>query len=280
MLERIIERLLCNLEERQLEGFTVFRSADDRRYFRQAGCLGSPPAAFARDDLVLSVPGDAYLEHPGGRRAWPVDDEGRRLPVYDQNRFGGNKSYHVVGVLDDFFGGYYRDGGYGFGHWSRYEEMPGQKIWLWALSRQGGIWEDLLTDTDGQYVEFQAGRLLVQYSATGEVNPISEVGFDPGATDRWTETWFPVEGLGGLTHASREGAMFVEREGVELRVSAHEQRAGSGRLRSLAVLDVGQEGQLSGPRRVLRGDALDRQPRVALDPPADVLAQSTLAGPA
>jgi len=178
-------------------------------------------AAFARDDLVLSVPGDAYLEHPGGRRAWPVDDEGRRLPVYDQNRFGGNKSYHVVGVLDDFFGGYYRDGGYGFGHWSRYEEMPGQKIWLWALSRQGGIWEDLLTDTDGQYVEFQAGRLLVQYSATGEVNPISEVGFDPGATDRWTETWFPVEGLGGLTHASREGAMFVEREGSELQVSAH-----------------------------------------------------------
>ncbi len=178
-------------------------------------------AAFARDDLVLSVPGNAYLEHPGGRRAWPVDEQGRRLPAYDENRFGGSKSYHVVGVHDDFFGGYYREDGYGFGHWARYEEMPGQKIWLWALSRQGGIWEDLLTDTDGQYIEFQAGRLLVQYSPAGSVNPISQVGFEPGATDRWTETWFPVEGLGGLTDASREGAMYVERGDGELHVAVH-----------------------------------------------------------
>lgn len=178
-------------------------------------------AAFAQDDLVLTVPGTAYLEHPGGERSWPLDDAGRNLPEYAENRFGGNKSYHVVGAYEDFFGGYYRDDDYGFGHWSPYEEMPGQKIWLWALSRQGGIWEDLLTDTDGQYVEFQAGRLLVQYSPSGEVNPISEVGFEPGALDRWTETWFPVEGLGGLSDASKEGAMFVEVDPSEVVVHAH-----------------------------------------------------------
>ena len=68
--------------------------------------------------------------------------------------------------------------------------MPGQKLWLWALSRQGGIWEDLLTDTDGQYVEFQAGRLFVQYSPGADVNPITQAGFDPGSSSRWTETRF------------------------------------------------------------------------------------------
>ena len=178
-------------------------------------------AAFAQDDLIMSIPGNSYLEHPGAQRDWPFDSEGRELSVYDQNRFGSNKSFHVVGELNDFFGGYYLDDDYGFGHWSRYEEMPGQKLWLWALSRQGGIWEDLLTDTDGQYVEFQAGRLLVQYSPGDDVNPISQVGFDPGATDQWTETWFPVEGLGGLSDASRDGAMFVEREGGRVRVRTH-----------------------------------------------------------
>jgi len=178
-------------------------------------------AAFAQDDLVMSIPGNAYLGHPGERHAWPVDDQGRDLSVYDQNRFGGNKSFHVVGELEDFFGGYYLDDDYGFGHWARHEEMPGQKLWLWALSRQGGIWEDLLTDTDGQYIEFQAGRLLVQYSRGEEVNPISEVGFGPGATDRWSETWFPVERLGGLTDASREGAMHVSRTRRGVRVRAH-----------------------------------------------------------
>ena len=178
-------------------------------------------AAFAQDDLIMAIPGNAFLEHPGAEREWPIDPDGRELPVYDQNRFGGNKSYHVVGELNDYFGGYYLQADYGFGHWARYDEMPGQKLWLWALSRQGGIWEDLLTDTDGQYVEFQAGRLLVQYSPDEDVNPISQVGFEPGATDRWSETWFPVEQLGGLTDASRDGAMFVEAEEGTLRVRAH-----------------------------------------------------------
>ena len=195
-------------------------------------------AAFAQDDLVLSFPGEAYLEHPGAERRWPVDVEGRSLPEYDQNRFGGNKSYHVVGSYQDFFGGYYREDDYGFGHWGRYEDIPGQKLWLWALSRQGGIWEDLLTDTDGQYVEFQAGRLLVQYSPTGEINPISEVGFHPGASDRWMETWFPVEGLGGLTEASRDGALHVEREGDELIVRAHSFRAARDTLFVVAGTDT------------------------------------------
>jgi len=176
-------------------------------------------AAFARDDLEMSMPGNAYLTHPGASLPWPVDATGRYLAAYDNNRFAGHKSYHVVGELNDFFGGYYHADDYGFGHWARYEEMPGQKLWLWALSREGGVWEDLLTDTDGQYVEFQAGRLLVQYSPGAEVNPITQAGFDPGAGDRWSETWFPLEGIGGLTDASRDGAMYLSREDEQLRVS-------------------------------------------------------------
>lgn len=178
-------------------------------------------AAFARDDLVLHVPGHAYLGHAGDAHSWPEDEEGRRLDVYAQNRFGANRSYHVVGEFKDSFGGYYVDDDYGFGHWAPYEDMPGQKIWLWALSRQGGIWEDLLTDTDGQYVEFQAGRLLVQYAAGSSLNPITEVGFEPGATDEWVDVWFPLEGLGGLSDGSPDGAFHVERRERELRVRAH-----------------------------------------------------------
>lgn len=178
-------------------------------------------AAFAREDLEVSIPGDAYLEHSGARRSWPYDEAGRYLPLYRNNRFGGHKSYHVVGELNDFFGGYYAEADYGFGHWARYEDMPGQKLWLWALSRAGGVWEDLLTDTDGQYVEFQAGRLFVQYAPGASVNPITQAGFDPVSASRWCETWFPVEGLGGVTDASRDGAMHVEDDSGELTIRAH-----------------------------------------------------------
>ena len=187
-------------------------------------------AAFARDDLELVFPGPQYLKHSGQALPWPVDAAGRTLSRYDQNRFEGHKSYHVVGEHADFFGGYYHDAGYGFGHWAPYEDMPGQKLWLWALSDEGGVWEDLLTDTDGQYVEFQAGRLFVQYAAGDHVNPIREAGFEPYRTDQWRERWFPLKGLGGMSAASGRGAMHVERRGESVHVALHAFQATRGRL--------------------------------------------------
>lgn len=168
-------------------------------------------AAVATDDLEFFIPGNKYVEHNGDAHSWPIDDEGRNLAMYKNNTFGPAKSYHIVGEYNDFFGGYYHDKNFGFGTWAPYEEMPGQKLWLWASSRSGGIWEDLLTDTDGQYIEFQAGRLFDQYSA-GAVNPISQVGFDPYMMDTWSEIWFPYKEIGGMEDASKHGVLNVEYE--------------------------------------------------------------------
>ena len=165
-------------------------------------------AAAAQQDLVFYTPGDQFLTHGGMVKSWPIDPLNRDLSQYRQNNFGPSKSYHVIGEYNDFFGGYYENSNTGFGHWSRYDEIPGQKLWLWNLSRAGGIWEDLLTDTDGQYVEYQAGRLYVQYFP-GEENPISQATFDPHLTDQWTEVWFPVKEIGGIKEASPYGAMNV-----------------------------------------------------------------------
>ncbi len=166
-------------------------------------------AAVATNDLEFFIPGNAYVEHNGDAHTWPIDDKGRNLAMYKNNNFGPAKSYHVVGEYNDFFGGYYHDSKFGFGQWSPYEEMPGQKLWLWALSRSGGIWEDLLTDSDGQYIEFQAGRLFDQYSG-GAINPISQVGFDPNIMDHWGEIWFPYKEIGGMVDASEHGVLNFE----------------------------------------------------------------------
>jgi tetratricopeptide (TPR) repeat protein len=188
-------------------------------------------AAFAKNDLTMTIPGNAYLDHPGPRHDWPVDAAGHFLPGYANNQFGSNKSFHVVGELNDVFGGYYADAGFGFGHWARHEDMPGQKLWLWALSRAGGIWEDLLTDKNGQYVEYQAGRLLVQYTPGADETPIRQAGFDPFATDRWSETWFPIEGIGGLTEASHDAAIAVKDAGGQIAIGINSFIAKSDTLR-------------------------------------------------
>jgi len=168
-------------------------------------------AAPAREDLEFFTPGHLYLEHSGNVKNWPFDIQGRDLSKYKNNNFGPSKSYHIVGEYNDFFGGYYKNSGYGFGHWGKYEEIPGQKLWLWSQSRAGGIWEDLLTDNDGQYIEFQAGRLLVQYQPTKDKNPISNVNFEPYAVDKWSEAWFPLRKIEGLSEASEYGALHVQK---------------------------------------------------------------------
>ena len=169
-------------------------------------------AAPAANALEFFTPGNAYLEHSGESKNWPINEDGKNLSKYNQNNFGPSKSYHVVGEFNDFFGGYYKNSGYGYGHWGNYEDIPGQKLWLWSQSRSGGIWEDLLTDTDGQYIEFQAGRLFVQYLPSGDVNPISNVSFEPNSIDIWQESWFPVKEIGGISDASQYGAIYIIRD--------------------------------------------------------------------
>lgn len=177
-------------------------------------------AAVATNDLEFFIPGNKYVEHNGDAHPWPIDEKGRNLALYKNNDFGPAKSYHIVGEYNDFFGGYYHDTKFGYGQWSPYEEMPGQKLWLWALSRSGGIWEDLLTDSDGQYIEFQAGRLFDQYFP-GATNPISQVGFDPYMMDTWSEIWFPYKEIGGMEDASKYGVLNVEQENGELYVGVN-----------------------------------------------------------
>lgn len=177
-------------------------------------------AAVVSDDLEFYYPGDLALEHDGSPTKWPVDEKGREVWKYKNNAFGSHKSIHTVGEYNDFMAGYYRDSKFGFGHWALYDEMPGHKLWLWALSRNGGIWEDLLTDTDGQYMEFQAGRLFNQYSPSNSLKSvITQVPFAPGVTDRWVERWFPIKETSGVSDVSPSGILNVVPADGKLNIS-------------------------------------------------------------
>ena len=167
-------------------------------------------AAKATSNLEFHIPGEIALHHSGEPRNWPSDDQNRDLWKYKENNFGTNKSYHIVGKYDNYFGGYWTDENIGFGHMARHEQMPGQKLWLWSLARDGGIWKDLLTDNNGQYIEFQAGRLLNQYFNDKFDNPITEIGFAPHLTDEWEQVWFPVKETGGISAVRKNFVLHID----------------------------------------------------------------------
>ncbi len=174
-------------------------------------------ALSARNDLQFIYPGTSYIGHGGEHASWPINEANRHdISWYRNNDFGGSKSYHVVGEATDFVGAYWHDDDFGMVRYAPRDEKPGKKLWIWGLSRQGMIWEQLLTDRDGQYVELQSGRLFNQTAEQSTFTPFKHHGFAPHTADRWTEYWYPVEGTKGIVAASPAGALNVTAVGDRL----------------------------------------------------------------
>ncbi|WP_114749181.1 DUF5107 domain-containing protein [Pleomorphovibrio marinus] len=203
----------------------------DKAYFTTDGLWYNPSpyrqpyynwmtaAAHVDDDLEFFYPGHLALQHSGDMMDWPVQD-GRKVSMFANNRFGSSKSHHMAGSYQNHFGGYFHDKGVGFGHFSNFDDMPGKKLWLWALSRSGGIWEDLLTDKSGQYMEFQAGRMLNQFQPSSrQKTPLTKASFSAYGVDQWTDYWFPVKGIGGISAAMEQGAFFIQQEQGKLSIN-------------------------------------------------------------
>jgi Tfp pilus assembly protein PilF len=209
------------------------RLPKDKAYFETIALWNNPSplpqtyynfmtaAAAVSEDLEFFYPGNKTLDHNGSVHPWPKDEENHDLSLYKNDNFGADKSIHSVGENQDFMGGYFHKSNFGFGHWALNEDMPGRKLWLWSTARDGGIWEDLLTDKDGQYMEFQAGRSFNQYAQSPFRSPIKELPFNPSVTDIWKELWFPVKEIGGLTEVSPKGILNVKNKKGKLEIGVN-----------------------------------------------------------
>lgn len=173
----------------------------------------------ASDDLQFCFPGNYYIGHDGSVNPWPVDKKGRDLSWYKNNNFGSSKSYHVSGYYTGWFGGYWHNADFGFGHSAPYSDVPGKKIWIWSLARDGAIWKDLLTDNDGQYIEAQSGVKFNQANPeSGYDSPFNQLSLRPGYTETKTEYWFPVLKTKGMADASEYGTLNVIPSGDSLNI--------------------------------------------------------------
>lgn len=173
----------------------------------------------ADGNLEFIFPGTRYIGHVGEYANWPVNENnGKKISFYESNNFGGYKSYHVFGKYTNFFGGYWHDDDFGMARYGSHDDKAGKKIWIWGLSGQGMIWEHLLTDTDGQYVEMQSGRLFNQNSSGATFTPFKHRSFAPYATDSWTEYWYPVLKTKGFVEAGEYGALNLRMENGWIKV--------------------------------------------------------------
>ena len=173
----------------------------------------------------ITLPTDAVVS--GRRRsplAWPRRG-GRDLSWW---RNTAEPMDYFAAQPSDFVGAYHVDQDRGTVHFAPRRESPGKKYWTWGTAREGAMWEPLLTDADGPYIELQSGRHLSQRDTWI---------FEPRHVEQVEGYWYPVRGIGGISDATVEGALHVADEGAAVVVGAYTTRS---RRAELLLLRGGQ----------------------------------------
>ena len=165
-----------------------------------------------RGDAEFVYPGNASISHSGKWDSYPVTKEGKNIAWYKNIDFGNSMSVHVLGNYSHFYGIYWHDRDFGSAHMAEHADKLGMKYFIWSTARSGAIWEDLLTDSDGQYIEQQSGRMFCQPDEYCSTTPFQHTALQPAQTDTWTEYWFPIKDIGGLKETSTLGALNVTRD--------------------------------------------------------------------
>jgi len=192
-------------------------------------------AAAAKDDLRFVYPMREAYPHA----FWPIFSfpQEKGVDVGTYREVTNALSLFARNSQRDFFGVYYEQSDWGVVHVADHREVPGKKTWTWGTDDAGRIWVRKLTDDDGQYVEFQAGRFETQ---------MEHEFIAPHRVEHFTEYWYPVNQLGGgFDEATRDAAMRVTANGNQVRITANANsrfdeaelvvEAGGGRIHSERV---------------------------------------------
>jgi len=170
----------------------------------------STAAAPATDDMRFVYPMREAYPH----RFWPVFSFPRHngVDLSTYREVPNALSLFARNSMRDFFGVYYERSDRGTVHVADHRDLPGKKTWTWGTADSGQIWVEKLTDTDGQYVEFQGGRFETQ---------MEHEFIAPHRVERFVEYWYPIHGLGGAwDEATADVAVRVRVDGNRAHIAA------------------------------------------------------------
>ncbi len=103
---------------------------------------------------------------------------------------------------DDFFGGYDHGKQAGVVHVADRHVVPGKKFFEFANGPEGRMWDKILTDTDGPYLELMAGA----YSD----NQPDYSWIQPYEVKTIKQYWYPIRQLGGIKNANLDAAVNLD----------------------------------------------------------------------
>jgi len=103
---------------------------------------------------------------------------------------------------DDFFGGYDHGKKAGLAIVADHYVAPGKKFFAWGNGPEGDLWNKLLTDADGPYLELMSGG----YSD----NQPDYSWIEPGEVKVVEQYFYPIRDLGGIKNANLDAAVNLD----------------------------------------------------------------------
>lgn len=104
---------------------------------------------------------------------------------------------------DDFLAGYDYGKDAGTVHVANHHIVGGKKFFLWGNNEESEMWEKMLTEKDGQYLELMVGAYSDNQPDYSWINP--------GETRIFKQIWYPIRKIGEVKNANKDAAVSLER---------------------------------------------------------------------
>ena len=181
-------------------------------------CFANVAVSAGPDYQIIFPPSVQLVTFHGKREftTWPrattpfagVDWHGQ-----DASRYRNHASATSMFAWDcreDFFAGYDHGRDAGTLSVADHHVAPGKKFWTWGNGAHGRMWDRILTDNDGPYVELMVGA----YSD----NQPDYSWMQPYETRSFVLSWYPFRGIGGVKNANLDAAVNLEVAGGRARL--------------------------------------------------------------
>ena len=158
---------------------------------------------------------------PSQRSKYADDIEGEMDLSWWRNFTIESRSIFGMDPDNAWMAGYDHGRECGTAHVSNRHITVGKKFFLWGNFPEAHVWDKVLTDSDGPYLELRVGCWSDNQPDYSWIAPCE--------TRKVEQFWFPVKGIGGVKNVTIDGAVNVERQSDgRLLVGFHSTRELSG----------------------------------------------------
>lgn len=198
-------------------------------------CFANIAVSTNENYQIIYPPSTQWVTHHFKREftQWPIARQPYGGVNWDGQDVSFDRNHHAANSMfawnydEDFCAGYDHGRQAGILSVADHHVVPGKKFWTWGNGPRGKLWEKILTDSDGPYIELMVGA----YSD----NQPDYTWLQPYAARSFEMNWYPFRDIDGVKDATVDAAVNVEVKNGIIHYGFYSTRMQAGAIARLTV---------------------------------------------